>query len=176
MALTSCRTLAETLLAKTVEAENLTAIIPDTFQERISYFYREGLITDEQNKAFYDIRKYGNAASHDSFRKFYIREALEVWECTYTIVKWFIEVYGSIEIEVPEYEEPTIKDTNNEDLTKVLQIIKDLETRLQGGEINSNENLSNEDFSRLHQVSRTIQYGNEQLDIPFFLRDAFLLP
>lgn len=176
MALTSCRTLAETLLDKAVEAENLTNIVPNTFQERITYFHREGIITNEQNEAFYVIRKYGNAAAHDSFRKFYIRESLEVWENTYKVVKWFIEVYGSTEIEVPEYEEPAVKATDNEDLSKVLEIIKNLEERLQGGEISSNEGLSDESLSKAHQVSRILQYGNEQLEIPFFLRDAFLLP
>lgn len=176
MALTSCRTLAETLLDKAVEAENLTTIISNTLQERITYFYREGVITDEQNSAFYIIRKYGNAASHDSFRKFYIREALEVWENTYKVVKWYIEVYGSTEIEVPEYEEPAVKVSDNEDLSKVLEIIKGLEKRLQGGEINSGEEDSNEEASKSHKVSRILQYGAEQLEIPFFLRDAFLLP
>ncbi|RTQ92246.1 DUF4145 domain-containing protein [Lysinibacillus telephonicus] len=176
MALTSCRTLAETLLEKAVEAENLTNTVPNTFQERITYFHREGIITNEQNEAFYVIRKYGNAAAHDSFRKFYIREALEVWENTYKVVKWFIEVYGSTEIQVPEYDEPAVKATDHEDLSKVLEIIKSLEERLQGGEISSNEGLSDEGLSKAHQVSRVIKCDNEQLEIPFFLRDAFLLP
>lgn len=178
MALTSCRTLVETLLDKAVEAEGLTQLAQINFQERISYFNQEGLLAGDINTAFFVVRKSGNAAAHDSFRKFYMREALESWENTYKIVKWYIEVYGAVEIEVPEYEEPAIAESNKEDLATVLQIIKDLEAKLKGKEPQSPSVASSPAVttSKSHHISRTIRYKEEQLEIPFFLRDAFLLP
>ena len=178
MALTSCRTLVETLLDKAVEAEELTQLAQSNFQERISHFHHEGLFASDINSAFYTVRKSGNAAAHDSFRKFYMREALESWENTYKIVRWYIEVYGSVEIEVPEYDEPVIVESNKEDLATVLKIIKELEGKLKDKEPQTISVTTSHVVatSKSHHISRIIRYNEEQLEIPFFLRDAFLLP
>src|SRR5699024_232782 len=45
---------------------------------------------------------------HDT-RKFRYSESLQAWEHLYVIVKWFVEVYHSYEIEVPEYIDPLIE-------------------------------------------------------------------
>lgn len=37
-----------------------------------------------------------------------MREALKSWKKTYSSVKWYIEVYGLLDIEIPEYDEPVI--------------------------------------------------------------------
>ncbi len=51
------------------------------------------------------IRMSGNKAAHDT-RKFRYSEALLSWEAIYTIVQWYIEVYGPVELAVPEYQDP----------------------------------------------------------------------
>ena len=46
----------------------------------------------------------GNEVSHES-RPFRYSEALLTWEAIYTVVKWYIEVYGSVDMDAREYVE-----------------------------------------------------------------------
>lgn len=109
MALIFCRTLVETLLEKAVEAEGLIKLNLSNLQDA----FLTCLFAYDINEAFYVERKYGNA-----------QLVIHSVSNTFSIVKWYIEVYGSVDIEIPEY---VIAESSKVDLASVIQIIKELE-------------------------------------------------
>lgn len=118
------------------------------------------------------------------------------------IVKWFVEVYGSYQIEVPEYVDPKMKVEASYDLEemnirfkKIEDLLKESIAKEQPKEMNQalseiamtnvdNNVLVEEEISPTLQIDeepgltpvRNITYKEKILYIPHFLRDAFLLP
>lgn len=64
-----------------------------------------GYLIKEVRDALHYVRLIGNKVAHDS-RPFRYSEALLSWEVIYTVVKWYMEVYGPIEVTVPDYRDP----------------------------------------------------------------------
>ncbi|MEI3611878.1 DUF4145 domain-containing protein [Pseudogracilibacillus sp. SO30301A] len=199
--LTHSRTLIESLMEKVMVHENMDNKPYLTIKERIEDLDEGGLLTDEVRKALHEVRKFGNIAAHD-VRQFRFSESLIAWEHIYVIVKWFVEVYGSHKIEVPEYVDPTMKAESTYDLEeinirfkKIEELLKESIDREQPKEMNE-ENLAHTEIAAttVEKVAakeplslpmdeepgltpvRTITYKEETLNIPHFLRDAFLLP
>lgn len=52
-----------------------------------------------------------------------MREALKSWKKTYSNVKWYIEVYGLLDIEIPEYDEPVIMHKNVASQQKIVVLL-----------------------------------------------------
>lgn len=188
--LTHSRVLIENILQKVMEYEEIKEEPRITLKERVDILDGEGVLTGEIRDALHLVRQLGNQASHDK-RMFRFSEALLSWEAIYKIVRWFIEVYTDLSIEVPEYQDPSTK-------TDSLYDISELEIRLKGLEElliasmkkdTQGEKAQEEVAAPILQVDppvkleepgytaiRKIEYKGEVLEVPYFLRDAFLLP
>lgn len=197
--LTHSRTFIEALLEKVMIYEKLPNAPYLTIIERIRELDDNSLLTEEVNNALHEVRKLGNMASHAT-RQFRFSESLTAWEHIYVIVKWFVEVYGSYDMEVPDYVDPIMKRDQSYDLEEMAFRFKKLEDLLKKSlkereeDMVSPANEKSEEASEydLYQQKdlldapmdeapgfitiRTITYGEESIDIPYFLRDAFLLP
>src|SRR5699024_541117 len=140
------------------------------------------------------IRLLGNKASHD-IREFRFSEALQTWENIHIVMTWFVELYVSYKVDVPLYEDPQIKQENNFELDEIHVRLEKFESLLKKSIVNEqpktikNEHKETEKqkmkeaITSLHlsdtpgmTTVRTITFTNKQLRIPYFLRDAFLLP
>ena len=75
------------------------------------------------------VRQIGNQASHDS-RPFRYSEALLSWESVYKIVKWYVEVYGPVEVTVPAYQDPSPHTEQAYDITELEMRLQSLEKLL----------------------------------------------
>lgn len=204
--LTHSRTLIEALMEKVMIHENMDNEPYLTVIERIQDLDKEELLSQEVEHALHEVRKLGNIAAHDT-RQFKFSESLITWEYIYTIVKWFVEVYGSYEIEVPDYVDPEMQVTPSYDLEemnirfkKIEKLFKESLRQQETEQISTDEaiehpekelaisvELDGEQTATIQPLDvmdeapgltpvRTLIYGGQALDIPYFLRDAFLLP
>ncbi|MCM3112465.1 DUF4145 domain-containing protein [Lederbergia lenta] len=184
--LTHARTFIEAILQKVMRAEKMNDDPYMTLKERIDLLNERGYLIPEIIDALHHIRQSGNRAAHD-VRKFRYSEALLSWEAIYTIVKWYIEVYGPVDMIVPEYQDPEPA-RNEYDMTELEVRIKSLEELLAASLGQGQEEVTHEEtvaatdqFIKEIEVPgfttiRSIIYKEQKLDIPYFLRDAFLLP
>ncbi|AQQ52254.1 DUF4145 domain-containing protein [Planococcus lenghuensis] len=181
--LTHARTFVETLLANVMLIEKIEANPWVTLKERLDTLSVRGYLTTEVQDALHHVRKIGNQAAHET-RPFRISEALLSWEAIYIIVKWYMEVYGPIDAEVPVYKDPQPKQDQNYDLTELEKRLKELERLLK---ISISEPAKEKEIPQVVPVPmaaeppgftsiRTISYKGQTLSVPYFLRDAFLLP
>ena len=200
--LTHSRTFIEVLLEKVMIYENMPNEPFYTIIERIRDLDDNGLLTPEVKNALHEVRKLGNMAAHDT-RQFRFSESLTAWEHIYTIVKWFVEVYVSYDIEVPEYVDPIMKRDNIYGLEEMALRFKKIEELLKQSlekdqpkktdgqdeepktEVVDSEDMNEGDLQLIEtsideepgfMPIRTITYGEDSVDVPYFLRDAFLLP
>lgn len=183
--LTHSRIFIEHILQKVIKIEKLPTKSKVTLLEQINLLDDNGLLTDEIRNALHYIRTQGNQAAHDP-RMFRFSEALLGWEAIYTIVKWFIEVYGSIHIEVPEYQDPSPKTHTNYDIQELVSKLDMLERKLSVAIPSSDKDAKEEAAVTLEEerieslpgdtTIRNITYQGDTIAIPYFLRDAFLLP
>ena len=161
-------------------------------------------LSDEVKHSLHQVRKSGNMASHDA-RQFRFSESLTAWEQIYLIVKWFVEVYGPHDMQVPNYVDPLMNRDHTYGLEEMALRFKQIEDLLKkslerdqlsktrketlktnnANERNISDDLTSEQSNLLPKEIdeapgfipvRTITYGDDSIDIPYFLRDAFLLP
>ncbi|MBD7970412.1 DUF4145 domain-containing protein [Paenibacillus gallinarum] len=167
-AMQTTRTMAETLVREVAHLEGIDHNAFN-FGELQMKLKSEGFITPTTDKAIDFVRRQGNTASHDGMRKMLIREALTCWENQHLILTWFIETYASPDIEVPQYIEP-VPDNSEADSENLINYIESLmQNFIQKQPIPKN-------IVTEQKVSRRIYYKDEFVEIPDFLRDAFLLP
>ena len=138
------RTLIEALMEKVMVHENMLNEPNVTIMKRIQHLDKEGLLTEEVQNALHEVRKLGNVAAHD-IRQFKLSEALITWEYIYIIVKWFVEVYGSHEIEVPPYVDPKLKAESSYVLEEMNIRFKKIEDLLK-------ESISNEQSKEVNKA------------------------
>ncbi len=186
--LTHSRVLVENILQHVMLVEKMKEEPRITLKERLTILDNEGILTPEIRDALHLVRQLGNQASHDK-RMFRFSEALLSWEAIYTIVRWFVEVYTSLSIDVPEYQDPTPPLEDRYDITELELRLKSLETLLvasmqkkdtQGHkakeEVAATTSLPTQMEVPGYTTIRTIHYKGDTLEVPYFLRDAFLLP
>lgn len=210
--LTHSRTFIEAILTRVMVYEKMDNEPYLTIRERIQDLEQEELLSNDLIDALNEVRKLGNMAAHDT-RQFRYSESLMAWENLYIIVKWYVEVYGSAEIEVPEYIDPVIKPEASYDLEEMSVRFEKIEALLKqsieserhakqqaqaevsatvGAEATADEIeqplFPKDELTDKKQATpifneapgltpvRTITYGDDSIDIPYFLRDAFLLP
>ena len=202
--LTHSRTFIEAILEKIMINENMPNEPYLTIIERINDLDEQGLLNVDVKNALHEVRMLGNQAAHDG-RQFRFSESLTTWEHIYIIVKWFVEVYGYYKIEVPPYVDPKMKSESVYDLEEMNIRFQKIETLLkqsinrEGAETDNNEErtelkkeskdkevvnsdltdpLLNDTINKAPGLTpfRTITYGDDSVDVPHFLRDAFLLP
>ena len=185
--LTHSRIFIETIVHKVISQEKLKNHMTQNLKENIDLLQVNDLLPEKVIDALHHIRMAGNQAAHQ-VRPFRFSESLLTWEHIYIIVKWYIEVYGPIEVDVPDYYDPLPKSENNYDSTELESRLERLERllteTLNPTDATVDETMDDEetyvDVSIDEQpgftIIRSIQYKDNQLDIPYFLRDAFLLP
>lgn len=179
------RTFVEAILQRVMVAEQLSVEDNLALKDRIDLLERKDLLEKEVLDAFHQVRMNGNSAAHES-RDFRYSEALLSWEAIYMIVRWYVKKYCPQDVKVPAYQDP---EPTKGDETEVSE----LEERLQNMEILIRSNIQQqkgltEEFETaavsgplegalpgLASV-RTIVYKDRSLEVPHFLRDAFLLP
>lgn len=185
--LTHTRIFVENILQQVIQAERLPDQQWTSLKERIDLLNQKGIITSEIRDALHHVRQIGNQASHDS-RPFRYSEALLSWESVYKIVKWYVEVYGPVEVTVPVYQDPSPHTEQTYDITELEMRLKSLEELLLAtihpkGDVPIKEEVAPTSIITSEAKDRpgftkirTLFYKYRQLEVPYFLRDAFLLP
>ncbi|WP_462413341.1 DUF4145 domain-containing protein [Neobacillus sp. Marseille-QA0830] len=185
--LTHARVFVENILQLVIQAEQLPDDPRTNLKERLDLLNIKGYLIPEIRDALHFVRQTGNQAAHDA-RRFRYSEALLCWEALYTIVKWYVEVYGPIDVAVPDYQEPSFQPEQTFDMTELEVRLKSLEELLKNpnsviiGEAASKEQAATVETAQVIEDApgsttiRTIFYKARKLDVPYFLRDAFLLP
>jgi len=183
--LTHARVFVENILQQVIQKENLPNEQWTGLKERLDLLDEKGYLTPEIRDALHYVRRIGNQAAHDS-RQFRYSESLLSWEATYNIVKWYVEVYGPVDMVVPDYIDPAPQAEQLYDSTELelrLKTLEELLKRTLQGEKPTPEEVAVTTAEPQMPIERpgfttirTLTYKGEQLEIPYFLRDAFLLP
>jgi len=184
--LTHARVFVENILIQVISAEKLPDEPWKNLKERLDLLNENGYLTAEVRDALHHVRRIGNQAAHDS-RQFRYSEALLSWEEIYKIVKWYAEVYGPIELSVPDYKDPAPQSGQTFDSSELEERLKALEELLkktiEPQPIDTAEAETAVTIVDAPQPEtpgfttiRTLTYKDRQLEVPYFLRDAFLLP
>lgn len=185
--LTHARVLIDSVLQLVMQEEGIPNVQHKSLKDRLDEAGRQGLLTDEVRDALHDIRMAGNRAAHQP-RAFRITESLAAWEQLYIVMKWYVEVYGDPYFTFPEYRDPAPPKEQTFELPELESRLGRLEELLRKTlSSDREESLPAEPIAvstpRTHQSEppgyttvRRISHGERTLDIPYFLRDAFLLP
>lgn len=176
--LTHARMFIENILHQIMVLENIPYERNTSLNSQIRLLQEHDLINEDMFESLQFIRKLGNQAAHDS-RVFRYSEALLSWEALYHIVKWYVEVYGPHDIQVPAYQDPKPQHSLTYDIAEVQQRLHSLEKQINsGGEVQQGNELTTIEPTEQpgHTTIRTLIYRDQELEIPYFLRDAFLLP
>lgn len=190
--LTHARVFVENILQQVIRAEKLPEDHRANLKDQLDMLNDKGYLLPEIRDALHEVRKIGNQAAHDS-RMFRFSEALLSWESLYKIVKWYVEVYGPIDITVPDYQDPTPMMEKRFEMSELEVRLKSLEELLSNsvqkmtdGTALAETAVSVETLEASVPTSeegnpgvttiRTISFKEQQLEVPYFLRDAFLLP
>jgi hypothetical protein len=185
--LTHARVFVENILQQVMLAESLPDEPRANLKERLDLLNEKGYLTSDIRDALHHVRQIGNKAAHDS-RRFRYSEALLSWESIYQIVKWYVEVYGPVHMSVPDYQDPSPRTEQSYDISELEVRLKSLENLLNS----SVQKLTEESAFKEVAVAtvqteikpelpgfttiRTLSYKGQTIDVPYFLRDAFLLP
>ncbi|GIN93784.1 hypothetical protein J22TS1_48350 [Siminovitchia terrae] len=185
--LTHARTFAEAILQQAMRVEEINDTPLMTLKERIDLLSDKGYLTKEIIDALHFIRMSGNKAAHDT-RKFRYSEALLSWEAIYTIVQWYIEVYGPVHLSMPEYQDPVPDSGSGFEIAELEVRLKNMENLIKASLNQQQEGTAKEEVAATVEEDpqeaelpgftsiRTITYKGKSLEVPYFLRDAFLLP
>src|SRR5699024_6379867 len=130
------RTLMEVVLDKVLIHEDLKLRPPEnSLVHKIDKLEKHELISENEKRAFEEIRLLGNKASHD-IREFRFSEALQTWENIHIVMTWFVELYVSYKVDVPLYEDPQIKQENNFELDEIHVRLEKFESLLKKSIVN----------------------------------------
>lgn len=185
--LTHSRVFVENILQQVMQAEKIAEDSRTNLKERLDLLNDNGYLIPEIRDALHLVRRLGNQAAHDS-RMFRYSEALLSWEALYNIVRWYVEVYGPVDVTVPDYQDPSPQVEKVFDMTELEVRLRGLEELLRNsGQKTAEEPAVQEVAAAVAPVAevqetpgftpiRTITYKGRKLDVPYFLRDAFLLP
>lgn len=185
--LTHARIFVENILQQVIRAEKLSDEQRTNLKERIDLLNQNGYLIPEIHDALHHVRQIGNQAAHDT-RMFRYSEALLSWESVYRIVKWYVEVYGPVECTVPDYQDPSPQIKQSYGIDEIQERLKTLGNLLLSSINKPKDEPENEGIYESivsapieseypgFTTIRILKYKDEQLEVPYFLRDAFLLP
>ena len=197
--LTHARAFVEAIMEKVFIMEKLPHAPYMPLVEQIDILDQHDLLEKNVRDALHAIRMRGNQAAHD-VRPFRYSEALLSWEDIHTVVTWFVEVYGPLDMEVPLYKDPQPNEKESYDMAELEVRLENLEKllttsiqKMQNDETDEANNevaatvvvTEEENEQEMEETAwqmpgmttiRKISYKGETVDIPYFLRDAFLLP
>jgi hypothetical protein len=184
--LTHARIFVENILKQVIRAEKLPDEQWANIKDRIDLLNVNGILNSEVRDALHHVRQIGNQAAHDT-RTFRYSEALLSWESIYKIVKWYVEVYGPLDLSVPSYQDPSPQLKQSFDIVEIQERLKFLEKLLtsndeskekqeKGDKGKSTVGMTPKPEQPGFTTLRTLFYKGKELEVPYFLRDAFLLP
>ncbi|WP_246628994.1 DUF4145 domain-containing protein [Mesobacillus maritimus] len=187
--LTHSRVFIENILEQVIMKEQLPDEPRTSLKERLDWLNEKGYLIPDIRDAFHKVRRIGNQAAHDA-RRFRYSEALLSWEALYEIVKWYVEVYGPVEVIVPDYQDPAPQMEHGYDMGELEVRLKSLEELLKvplqqtsGTQEFEEVAVTVEALSMIETKEipgftsvRTLSFRGQMLDVPYFLRDTFLLP
>lgn len=184
--LTHARVFVENILQQIIRLEQLPDEPRTNLKERLDMLDERGYLIPVIRDALHYVRQIGNQAAHDT-RMFRYSEALLSWEAIYKILQWFVEVYGPVDVTVPVYQDPSPRIEQTYDMTELEVRLKSLEEFLRNSSSKLdvtafNETAATIDYTPEKQelpgftTIRTLTYKGRKLEVPYFLRDAFLLP
>jgi len=179
------RTFVEAILQRVMIAEHLSAEGNSALKDRIDLLESKNLLKKEVIDALHQVRMNGNSAAHET-RDFRYSEALLSWEGIYTIVRWYVKKYCPQDMKVPAYQDPEPKKNDETDVSELEARLQKMETLVRSN-IQQQKGLTDDletaaDSGTLEDALpglasvRTIVYKDRSLEVPHFLRDAFLLP
>ncbi|WP_052416081.1 DUF4145 domain-containing protein [Paenibacillus sp. FSL R5-0912] len=113
--LTQGRLFSEELAAIVSKQENLENVFALKHHERIHKLSREGILPEEIKTSFEWLRLSGNQASHD-VKSIPIELAFTAHRHIFALASWYVESYGSLEIETPAYQMPLQPSKSRPDL------------------------------------------------------------
>lgn len=178
---THSRTLIELILKKVEVLED--AALPETtlLLDRIDFAKETYELSPEIEDALHEVRMRGNKAAHDT-GNVRIITALVVWSLLYKIMEWYVITYASPTIQFPAYEDPNIDLVSQtmeigEVTLRLEQLEQTIQSVLQKGETPTLEEPKEDGFTLPGLTTvRTLTFQQEEIEIPYFLRDALLLP
>lgn len=186
--LTHSRVFIENILQQVTKEEGIVDDPRTGLKERLDLLNDQGYLIPDIRDALHLVRRMGNQAAHDA-RMFRFSEALLSWEGLYSIVKWYVEVYGPVDVTVPDYQDPSPQAERGFDMSELEVRLKGLEELLknpspQQAEIPAKAEVAASVAAPAVEVQetpgftpiRSITYKGRSIQIPYFLRDAFLLP
>ncbi|GKV54112.1 hypothetical protein NCCP2222_00590 [Sporosarcina sp. NCCP-2222] len=179
------RTFVEAILQRVMIAEQLSGEDNLTLKERIDLLEKKGLLEKEVLDALHQVRMNGNSAAHET-RNFRYSEALLSWEAIYLIVRWYVKKYSPQDIKVPAYQDPEPRKGDETEVSELEERLQKMEALIRSN-IQQHKGLTEEMETAASSSSpedalpglasvRTIVYKDRSLEVPHFLRDAFLLP
>ncbi|ETT61691.1 type III restriction protein res subunit [Paenibacillus sp. FSL R7-277] len=113
--LTQGRLFSEELASIVSKQENLENVFALKYHERIHKLSREGILPEEIKTSFEWLRLSGNQASHD-VKLIPIELAITAHRHIFALASWYVESYGSLEIETPAYQMPFQPSKSSPDL------------------------------------------------------------
>lgn len=94
------------LLATTISVqEKVEPVFSIKQVDRLHKLAREGLLSEEIREKFEWLRRNGNTAAHDS-RQIHADTALTAHRHVFELACWYVELYGSVATELPQYQLP----------------------------------------------------------------------
>ncbi|AOM83588.1 DUF4145 domain-containing protein [Salisediminibacterium beveridgei] len=199
MMLTHARTMVEGVIKNIMKKEGISDISCTGLKDRIMLLQSYKMFPNDVQDAVHEIRKAGNDAAHQT-KGFRYSQALKSWEALYVLMKWYMERKGPLKFQMPVYQEPEIQGAGDYDPMELEVRFKSLEESLlkkvdeltanqQNGAAKEPEPDQAEEPAVREPLTvpsapsvpgetpiRTIRYQDGSLDVPYFLRDAFLLP
>ena len=144
--LTHSRVFIENILQQVTKEEGINEDPRTGLKERLDLLNDQGYLIPEIRDALHLVRKMGNQAAHDA-RMFRFSEALLSWEALYSIVKWYVEVYGPVAVAVPEYQDPSPQAEKTFDMSELEIRLKGLEELLKNPPLQQSEALAKEEVA-----------------------------
>ncbi|ENQ3105189.1 hypothetical protein ACEOWJ_001154 [Bacillus cereus] len=135
-ALVKAHQFGEAVAKEIWDKENLQSVYEIKHVERIHKLFREGII-DKTFLGYFDlIRSIGNKAAHDAQYGSMV-DSIRVYRIVFKIAVWFIESYGDVNFQAPDYQAPEMpqqtSEIYNDELTELLSktVEKAIETSIQ---------------------------------------------
>ena len=139
-AIVKARLFGEAAAKEIWDKENLESVYEVEHIERIYKLFREGIIDEQFRDYFSFVHKISNKATHDVYYGSIV-ESMQIFRVVFKISVWFMELYGDISFQAPDYRDPEMpqktSEINSDELTELVSktveetIEKSIQTTIQ---------------------------------------------
>ncbi|MEH7018487.1 hypothetical protein V7065_19050, partial [Bacillus sp. JJ63] len=117
------RLFGEVVAKEIWDKENLQSGYEIKHIERIFKLFHEGIIDEKFRNYFGLIHKIGNKAGHNVHYGSIV-ESIQIYRIVFEIAVWFMELYGDLSFQAPDYRDPELQQKTSEissdELTELL--------------------------------------------------------